>query len=147
MFFKSLEFFSIHIWLTPLLEWLVAQYLWRPVLIAVKIDVKSWDDKGLVVHLEDPAIKRCLYGHLCNLGVQYKVGRSQSSSLMDTPKDEYLKSSYKKDHAIETINAFSKSINKNIPGISFSAVKCRISYINRQFSPLKLPGIKPVWSN
>ena len=37
---KSFELFNIHIWLTPLLERKVSLYLWRLVLIAVKIEIK-----------------------------------------------------------------------------------------------------------
>ena len=29
-------------------------------------------DRSFVVHLLEPAINLCLYGDLCNLGVQYK---------------------------------------------------------------------------
>ena len=33
-------------------------------------------DRSFVVHLLEPAINLCLYGDLCNLGVQYRYGRS-----------------------------------------------------------------------
>ena len=32
-------------------------------------------DRSFVVHLLEPAINLCLYGDLCNLGVQYRYGR------------------------------------------------------------------------
>jgi len=49
--------------------------------------VRSFD-RDLVEHLADPAIHLSLYGHLCNLGIQYKEGKSTLSSLIDNPKDE-----------------------------------------------------------
>jgi len=49
--------------------------------------VRSFD-RDLVVHLADPAIYLSLYGHLCNLGIQYKEGKSTQSSLIHYPKDE-----------------------------------------------------------
>jgi len=45
-------------------------------------------DSELVEHLADSAIYLSLYGHLCNLGIQYKDGKSTKSSLIDNPKDE-----------------------------------------------------------
>jgi len=37
--------------------------------------VRSFDN-DLVEHLADPAINLSLFGHLCNLGIQYKEGKS-----------------------------------------------------------------------
>ena len=31
-------------------------------------------DSSTVVHLLEPAINQCLYGDLCNLGIQYRYG-------------------------------------------------------------------------
>ena len=42
--------------------------------------------------------------------------------------------------------AFLKSIISNKPGIFLSSVNCMRSYIILVFSPMYLPGIKPVWS-
>jgi hypothetical protein len=44
---SSLEFLKIHIWFTPLLEYVVAQYVWSFSFRAVKMLVRS-KDKGLV---------------------------------------------------------------------------------------------------
>ena len=33
-------------------------------------------DRSFVVHLLEPAINRCLYGDLCNLGVQNRYGEA-----------------------------------------------------------------------
>jgi hypothetical protein len=52
---KSLEFFNIHICLTPLLEKQVSWYFWRPVLTAVKIEVQILE-RGLVEKLAAPVI-------------------------------------------------------------------------------------------
>ena len=38
-------------------------------------------DRSFVVHLLEPAINLCLYGDLCNLGVQYRYGRFRSSDI------------------------------------------------------------------
>ena len=38
-------------------------------------------DKSLVVHLLDPAIKRCSKGVLCSFGVQYRYGKFLSSYI------------------------------------------------------------------
>jgi hypothetical protein len=65
---KSFEFCNIHIWLTPFLEKQVSWYFWRPVLTAVKIEVNILE-RDLVEHLAAPAIKRCLYGNLCNFSI------------------------------------------------------------------------------
>ena len=64
------------------------QYFLRPSFTVVKIDVNNLD-KGFVEQLDDPAIKRCLYGSLRRLGIQYKEGKSISSSLVLTP-NEYM---------------------------------------------------------
>jgi hypothetical protein len=49
----------------------------------------------------------------------------------------------RKFHDIES-KAFSKSINKNKPGISFSSAYSIISNKSLIFSPMYLPAIKPV---
>ena len=81
---SSLEFFRIHIWLTPLLAYAVSQYFWRPSLTAVRIRVRIWE-RGLVKHLAEPAIYLWLYGFLWSLGIQYSLGRSISSSGREFP--------------------------------------------------------------
>ena len=65
------EFLTIHMLLTPLQLVLVLQYLISPSSMVVDTLV-SRHDKSFVVHLLKPAIKRCLKGTVCNLGVQYK---------------------------------------------------------------------------
>ena len=45
-------------------------------------------DSGLVEQVDDPAIKRCLKGFLCNLGIQYNNGISLSLSEDDISCDE-----------------------------------------------------------
>ena len=67
---SSLEFFRIHMWLTPLLAYAVSQYFWRPSLTAVRIRVRIWE-RGLVQQLAEPAIYLCLCGFMWNLGIQY----------------------------------------------------------------------------
>ena len=47
----------------------------------------SRHDKSFVVHLLEPAIKRCLKGTLCNFGVHYKEGRFLSSLDISNPTD------------------------------------------------------------
>ena len=47
---------------------------------------------------------------------------------------------------IESQKLFSKSISSNSPGIFFSSVNVIMSYINRIFSTMDLPFIKPVCS-
>ena len=42
-------------------------------------------DNGLVEHFAEPAMKRCLYGSLCNFGIKYKKGKSASSSRILIP--------------------------------------------------------------
>jgi len=56
-------------------------------LTAVRIEVKIVE-RRLVEHLAAPAIKRCFYGHLCNFGIQYIKGKSQSSTYMERPKED-----------------------------------------------------------
>jgi len=52
---------------------------------AVEIEIKILK-RGLVEHLAAPVIKLCLHGHLCNVGIQYSKGISQSSSFMERPR-------------------------------------------------------------
>ena len=68
---KFVEFFSIHILLT--LVWLVfiLQYFSCQVFMKVSILVNKLDN-CFVVHLLEPAIKRCFAGDLCSLEVQYR---------------------------------------------------------------------------
>ena len=85
-FNNSFEFLRIHIWLIPLIEWAVSQYLWRTCLIFVSSFVRRMD-RGLVEHLDEPAMNLCLYGFLCIFGIQYMYGKSSSSSLVSIPNE------------------------------------------------------------
>ena len=44
-------------------------------------------DRGLVEHLDEPAMNLCLYGFLCIFGIQYMYGKSSSSSLVSIPNE------------------------------------------------------------
>ena len=44
-------------------------------------------DRGLVEHLDEPAINMCLYGFLCIFGIQYMYGKSSSSSIVSIPNE------------------------------------------------------------
>ena len=44
-------------------------------------------DKGLVEHLDEPAMNLCLYGFLCIFGIQHMYGKSSSSSLVSIPNE------------------------------------------------------------
>ena len=46
---------------------MTSQYFLRPSFTVVKIVVNNFDN-GLVEHFAEPAMKRCLYGSLCNFG-------------------------------------------------------------------------------
>ena len=70
----------------PLREYTVEQYFWSPDLISDKTLV-SKIDTDLVEHFEEPAMKRCLYGFLCILGMQYKYGKSKSKFFVSKPKE------------------------------------------------------------
>ena len=83
---RFVEFFRIYMLLTPLQLVLVLQYLTNPSFMVLSSLVRK-HDMSFVVHLLDPAINRCLYGDLCNLGVQYKYGRFWSSSYISGPTD------------------------------------------------------------
>ena len=71
---KLVEFFRIHMLLTPLRLVLVLQYINNPSFMVLNTLVRR-HDRSFVVHLLEAAIKRCLYGDLCNLSVQYRYGR------------------------------------------------------------------------
>ena len=71
---KLVEFFRIHMLLTPLWLVLVLQYLTNPSFTVLSTLVRR-HDRPFVIHLLEPAINQCLYGDLCNLGVQYRYGR------------------------------------------------------------------------
>ena len=66
---------------------MTSQYFFKPSFTVVKIVVNNFDN-GLVEHFAEPAMKRCLYGTLCNFGIQYKEGKSASSSRVLIPKDD-----------------------------------------------------------
>ena len=65
---KFVEFLNIHI-LTPVWLVFILQYFSSPVFITVSILVNKLDN-CFVVHLLEPAIKRCFTGDLCSLGVR-----------------------------------------------------------------------------
>ena len=44
-------------------------------------------DRGLVEHLDEPAMNLCLYGFLCFFGIKYMYGKSSSSSLVSIPNE------------------------------------------------------------
>ena len=44
-------------------------------------------DRGLVEHLDEPAMNLCLYGFLCIFGIQYMYGKYSSSSLVSIPNE------------------------------------------------------------
>ena len=83
---NSHEFFRIHMLLTPLQLVLVLQYLTNPSFTVLSSLVRR-HDRSFVVHLLEPPINRCLYGDLCNLGVQYRNGRFLSFSDISNPTD------------------------------------------------------------
>ena len=83
---RSFEFLRIHIWLTPLVEYISSQYFCSPSLTVERIVVNTLE-RCLVEHFEDPAMYRSLYGVLCNLGIQYNEGKFSSFSLMLIPKE------------------------------------------------------------
>ena len=71
---KLVEFFRIHMLLIPLRLVLVLQYLTNSSFVASSSLVKR-HNRPFVLHLLEPPINQCLYGDLCNLGVQYRYGR------------------------------------------------------------------------
>ena len=71
---KLVEFVRIHMLLTPFRLVLVLQYLTNPSFMVLSSLVRR-HDKSFVSHLPEKGINRCLYGDLCNLGVQYRYGR------------------------------------------------------------------------
>ena len=84
--YRHVEFFIISMLFTSLLLVLVAQYLISPSL-RVDSNLVRKHNKSLVVHLLDPAIKRCLKGVLCSFGVQHRYGRLFSSSDISEPAE------------------------------------------------------------
>ena len=55
--------------------------------MAVSIEVNR-TERGLVVHFDEPAMKRCLYGFLCNFGIQYRDEISSFLAPTERPKEE-----------------------------------------------------------
>ena len=68
---------------------MTSQYFFRPSYTDVKIVVINFDN-GLMEHLAEPAMKRCLYGSLCNFGIQYKETKSASSSRVLIPNNDRI---------------------------------------------------------
>ena len=83
---KLVEFFRIHVLLTPLQLVLGLRYLANPPFTVLSSSVRK-HDRSLVSHFLEPAINRCLYGDLCNVGVQYRCGRFWFSSDISNPTD------------------------------------------------------------
>ena len=81
---KLVEFFRIHMLLTPLRLVLVLQYLTNPSFMVLRTLVRM-HERSFVVHLLEPAINLCLYGDLCNLGVQYRYGRCDLLQIFAIP--------------------------------------------------------------
>ena len=71
---KLVEFFRIHMLLTPLWLVLMLQYLTNPTFMVLSTLVRR-HDRSFVIHLLEPSINRCLSGDLCHLGAQYNYGR------------------------------------------------------------------------
>ena len=63
-----MEFLSSHLLLTPVLLVFILQYFSGPVFMTVSILVNKIDN-CFVVHLLEPAMKRCFTGDSCSLGV------------------------------------------------------------------------------
>ena len=74
---KLIEFFRIHMLLTPLRVVLVLQYLTNPLFMVIMVlsSLLRRYDRSFFIHSLELAISLCLYGDLCNLGVQYRYGR------------------------------------------------------------------------
>ena len=68
---KFVEFLGIHILLTPVWLVFILQYFSSPVFVTISILVNKLDN-CFVVHMPEPAIKRCFTGDLCNLGVHHR---------------------------------------------------------------------------
>ena len=64
---KFVEFLSIHILLIPVWLVFILQYFSSPVFMTVSILVNKLNN-SFVVHLLEPAMKRCFTGDLCSLG-------------------------------------------------------------------------------
>ena len=71
---RLVEFYRIHMLVTPLRLSRVLLYLTNPSSMVLSSLVRR-HGRSFVVHLLEPAINQCLYGDLCNLGVQYRHGR------------------------------------------------------------------------
>lgn len=67
---RSFDCFKIHMWLTPIVSYILWQYLIRPCFIVVRSIVSSFQE-DLVVHLLDPTWDLSVYGFLWSLGIQY----------------------------------------------------------------------------
>ena len=74
---KLVEFFEIYMLLPALQLVLVLQYLTNPSFMVLSSLAGGGGGGGGTkgLFLLEPAINRCLYGDLCNFGVQYRYGR------------------------------------------------------------------------
>ena len=68
---KFVEFLSIHRLFTPVWLVFILQYFSGPVFMTVSFLVTKLDN-CFVVHLLEPAMKRCFTGDLFSLEVQYR---------------------------------------------------------------------------
>ena len=76
----------IHMLLTPLQLVLVLQYLANPPFTVLSSSVTK-HDRSFLLHLLEPAVNRCLYADLWNVGVQYRCSRFWSSSDISSSTD------------------------------------------------------------
>ena len=86
---KFVEFLSIHILLTPVWLAFMPQYFSGPVFTTVSILVNKLDN-CFVVHLLEPAMKRCFTGDLCSLGQRNLLSSSDSSIPRDFMKVSWV---------------------------------------------------------
>ena len=68
---KFVEFLTIHILLAPVRLVFILQYFSSPVFMTVSILVNKLDN-CFVVHLLEPAMKRCFTRDLCSLRFRYR---------------------------------------------------------------------------
>ena len=98
---RHVEFFRIHMLFTPLWLILVTQYFISQSLM-VDSNFLRRHDKSLVVHLLEPAMKRCLnmnidkqLKNVCKFGIHKRTERKNFS-----PKNQTLRSPLKKNKQV-----------------------------------------------
>ena len=103
-------------------------------------------DRGLVEHLDEPAMTLCLYGFLCVFGIQYMYCKSSSSSLVS------ISNEVRTDLRFSSTSDAEKSVRLYVwfPGIELSpssSCKRNVSFRQMHSRWMLCNCLRGLWQN